>query len=71
MLGDESDKVYLFIHGQNGSKEEAISFAEIATSKGWQVLGIDLPEHGVFKLRLIHFRSIMLSFPIVNSQFLV
>lgn len=46
IYGHSSDCVYLFVHGQNGNKEEAQSFAEIAAEKGWQVLGIDLPEHG-------------------------
>ena len=46
LLGEPSDKIYLFVHGQGGNKEEAIGFAEIAAQKGYQVLGIDLPEHG-------------------------
>lgn len=46
IYGNQSDKVYLFVHGQGGNKEEAESFAEIVTEKGWQVLSIDLPEHG-------------------------
>lgn len=46
LLGEKSDKVFLYIHGKCGSKEEAIDFAEIACPKGYQVLGIDLPEHG-------------------------
>ena len=36
----------LYIHGQGGRKEEAESFAEIATNYGWQVISVDLPEHG-------------------------
>ncbi len=44
--GEPSQKLYLYIHGQGGSKEEAESFAEIVGSYGWQVLSIDLPEHG-------------------------
>jgi alpha-beta hydrolase superfamily lysophospholipase len=46
LCGAESDKVYLFIHGKDGCKEEAAVFAESAIQSGWQVLGIDLPEHG-------------------------
>lgn len=46
VYGEKSDQVYLFIHGQGGNKEEAESFAEIVSQKGWQVLSIDLPEHG-------------------------
>jgi alpha-beta hydrolase superfamily lysophospholipase len=44
--GKPSEKVYLFVHGKCGCKEEAEVFAEIACTKGWQVLSIDLPEHG-------------------------
>ena len=47
LYGDGSDKLYLFIHGKLGCKEEARLFAQIVCSKGWQVLAIDLPRHGV------------------------
>lgn len=46
IYGDTSDKIYLFIHGKCGYKEEAEEFAQIVTPKGYQVLSIDLPEHG-------------------------
>lgn len=46
LFGMESEKVILFVHGLCGSKNEAEPFAQIAVKKGWQVLGIDLPEHG-------------------------
>ncbi|MCD8355415.1 MAG: alpha/beta hydrolase [Clostridia bacterium] len=46
LLGEKSDQVFLFIHGKCGNKEEAKSFAEIVCPKGFQVVGIDLPEHG-------------------------
>jgi esterase/lipase len=46
VLGEKSKKVFLFIHGQGGNKEEAKAFAEVACPKGWQVIGIDLPQHG-------------------------
>ena len=46
LYGAESDKLYLFVHGKCGCKEEAEDFAEIVCPSGWQVLGIDLPEHG-------------------------
>ena len=42
-IGDNSKKVFLFVHGQGGNKEEAIPFAEIVVPKGYQVIGIDLP----------------------------
>lgn len=44
--GEKSEKVYLFVHGKLGYKEEAKDFAEIVGKMGWQVLSIDLPEHG-------------------------
>jgi hypothetical protein len=46
LWGGASDKIYLSVHGKNGSKEEAAGFAEIVCAGGWQVLSIDLPEHG-------------------------
>lgn len=49
LIGEQSDKVYLFVHGKSGNKEEALAFADIVCHKGWQVLGIDLPEHGARK----------------------
>lgn len=55
LLGEPSNNLYLFIHGQGGCKEEAEPFAEIAGYYGWQVLGIDLPEHGERKAEKITF----------------
>lgn len=46
LWGEPSDKIYLYVHGKGGSKEEASSFAAIAVKNNWQVLSIDLPEHG-------------------------
>lgn len=46
LLGEQAERIFLFIHGQGGHKEEAIAFADVAVPKGWQVLGIDLPQHG-------------------------
>ena len=46
LYGEESRKVYLYVHGKMGSKEEALAFAEQACPAGYQVLAIDLPEHG-------------------------
>lgn len=46
LYGDENSSLYLFIHGKMGCKEEAEGFAEIVCPKGYQVLSIDLPEHG-------------------------
>ena len=46
LYGERSRRVYLYIHGKNGCKEEAERFAFTACEAGWQVLAIDLPEHG-------------------------
>lgn len=49
LYGCPSEKVCLFIHGKCGCKEEGELFAEYARRKGWQVLAVDLPEHGARK----------------------
>ena len=36
--GEKSEKVFLFVHGFHGNKEEALAFAEVAVPKGYQVL---------------------------------
>lgn len=41
-IGEKKEKVFLFVHGQGGNKEEAIRFAKIAVPLGYQVIGIDL-----------------------------
>lgn len=46
LYGPASNKGYLFLHGQGGNKEEAAPFADIAVPLGYQVLALDLPEHG-------------------------
>lgn len=46
VCGEPSERVFLFVHGQSGCKEEAIDFAKAVQPKGWQVVGVDLPEHG-------------------------
>lgn len=46
LLGNPSDKIYIFVHGKMSSKESAYGFAEIAAERGYQVLSFDLPEHG-------------------------
>lgn len=53
--GSHSDKVYLYVHGQGGNKNEAKDFAIIASEYGYQVLSIDLPEHGERKKGNISF----------------
>lgn len=44
--GNSTDKVFLYVHGQGGNKDEAKNFSIIANEHGYQVLSIDLPEHG-------------------------
>lgn len=51
LYGEEGRKVYLYVHGKMGSKEEALAFAELACPMGYQVLALDLPEHGERKDR--------------------
>ena len=46
LYGEEGERAYLFVHGKCGNKEEARTFAEISCPRGWQVLSMDLPEHG-------------------------
>lgn len=46
LYGEPSKRVYLFVHGQCGCKEEGAAFAEVVCPKGFQVLAVDLPEHG-------------------------
>ncbi len=46
LYGDNSENLYLYIHGRMGCKEEATRLAEIVCPKGYQVLSIDLPGHG-------------------------
>ena len=46
LYGESSDRVWLFVHGKCGYKEEAEAFAEGTCSRGAQVPDIGLPEHG-------------------------
>ena len=46
LYGEEAARVFLFVHGLCGCKEEAERFAAVAVPRGWQVLAMDLPEHG-------------------------
>lgn len=43
LSGEESDKVFLFVHGLGGNKEESLAFSRVAVPEGYQVVGIDLP----------------------------
>ena len=46
LWGEPAEGIYLFIHGQDGYKEEAEPFAALAAARGRQVLSVDLPGHG-------------------------
>lgn len=46
LLGEPSEQIYLFVHGKSGCKEEAKDFARLDCLKEWQILSVDLPEHG-------------------------
>ena len=46
LYGGDAGRVYLFVHGQCGCKEEGAAFARVVCPKGFQVLAADLPEHG-------------------------
>ncbi len=46
IYGEKTDKVYIFIHGKQGYKEEGEDLAGIVCNKGYQVISIDLPGHG-------------------------
>ncbi|CVI65916.1 Alpha/beta hydrolase family protein [Clostridiales bacterium CHKCI001] len=44
--GNPSKNLCLYIHGQGGNKEEASPISEHICKYGYQILSIDLPEHG-------------------------
>ena len=46
VLGAPSERVFFYVHGNMGRKEDALDFAEVADAHGGQVVSIDLPEHG-------------------------
>lgn len=46
LYGEHAKRLWLFLHGQMGYKEEAEAFAKIVCPKGTQVLSMDLPGHG-------------------------
>ncbi len=46
LYGDISEKLFLYIHGKMGRKEESAHLAEIVCPVEYQVLCIDLPGHG-------------------------
>lgn len=46
LYGEQCERAYLYVHGKCGCKEEAEAFSDIACPAGFQVLSVDLPEHG-------------------------
>ena len=46
--GEESWKVFIAVHGNMSNKEDEVIklLVEKVTSRGYQVLSFDLPEHG-------------------------
>jgi alpha-beta hydrolase superfamily lysophospholipase len=46
--GEKSNKVFIAVHGNMSNKEDEVIkiLAEKTTSRGYQVLSFDLPEHG-------------------------
>jgi len=44
--GEDSNKIFIHVHGKMSRKEEAQQFALIAEKKGYQTISFDLPEHG-------------------------
>ena len=44
--GEDSDKVFLHVHGKQSRKEYAEDFAAMAERHGWQTVSFDLPRHG-------------------------
>ena len=46
MYGEPSDKIVLYLHGKHGRKEDALTLAPLLQESGWQILAVDLPEHG-------------------------
>ncbi|MBQ3346749.1 MAG: alpha/beta hydrolase [Synergistaceae bacterium] len=46
IYGAKSERVYVYVHGMMGRKEDSEPFAEIAEASGFQVLSFDLIGHG-------------------------
>lgn len=46
LYGAKKDKLFVCVHGLCGNKEEAERFAKVALYGDYQVLAVDLPEHG-------------------------
>lgn len=55
LYGKKSDRLFLFVHGKMGSKDDAAIFADVLCQKEFQVLGFDLPGHGERKDEISRF----------------
>ena len=44
--GNRSEKVYIYAHGQGGSKDDAELLASVVCEQDRQVISFDLPGHG-------------------------
>ena len=56
--GGRSKRVYIYAHGQDGSKEDAELLASVVCEQGRQVISFDLPGHGQRKREPISCESI-------------
>lgn len=46
IYGEQTQKVFLFVHGKQGSKQDAELLAQVVVPEQYQVISFDLPEHG-------------------------
>lgn len=46
LYGETAKKLLIYLHGRMGCKEEAASLVPHFCPKGYQILAVDLPEHG-------------------------
>ena len=63
LIGEPSRKVYLYVHGKMGSKEEALAFAEQAWPAGYQVLQF------VYQYAKVHWRKVALRATSIGAWF--
>ena len=45
LIGEKSEKVFLFVHGLHGNKEEALAFAEVAVPEALAFAEVAVPYH--------------------------
>ena len=71
LWGNDSSRLYLYVHGQGGNKEEASFLAEKICVKGWQVLSFDLPGHGERKDEHERFENCLFVSPVLDMKQLI